>query len=110
MNMHRTREGMFFLPDDTEAKILELLGIHDEPGWVGSFTRREHPDGMPNGTRVVKVMCDKGDRQPLGSEGTVLGSVIRMPWEPMGYFIEWDALPRHAVFVMNFKIKAKAAQ
>lgn len=84
-----------------------------ERGWVGGFTRDQAPGAYPCGSRIVKVRKEDGDSTPLGTGGTVLGSldgsvlghrnpdghVIRF-----GYFVEWDTTPRVAVFVLDWKI------
>jgi hypothetical protein len=79
------------------------------PGYVGLHTREQAPGAMPNGTRVVKVMFEKGDTHPIGSIGTVLGSLTAdpnpvVPGVEHFYFIEWDDQPRLAVGVVNLKI------
>jgi len=59
-----------------------------------------------NGLRVAKVRIEKGDTNPIGVTGTVLGS-INHPEYGVGYFIEWDHLPRFAVFVVEWKLGAQ---
>lgn len=87
------------IPDD----MAEALGLHYEPGWLGIITRHEAKGAYPNGTRVEKVDEDPGDTRPLGSLGTVLGSLRA---DPIGtaYFVEWDSAPRHSVLVTAWKI------
>lgn len=75
-----------------------------EPGWAGMFTRAEHPDAYRNGTRVEKAIFETGDAHPIGSQATVLGSVGHAK-VGMGYFVEWDARPRVAVFVEARKVR-----
>lgn len=84
-----------------------------ERGWLGGLTRNQAPGAYPNGSRIMKVGAEDGDSTPLGTGGTVLGSldgstlgfvnphgeVIRF-----GYFVEWDDRPRTAVFVCDWKI------
>ena len=79
--------------------------LRPEPGWRGVFTREQVWGAWPNGTRVVKVQQELGDGTPLGARGTVLGS-MRHPARPdlLAYFIEWEALPRLAVAVMDWKL------
>lgn len=82
-----------------------LLGIHNEPGWTGGFTRQQYAGAWPNGTRVRKIRVDEGgDIHPVGALGRVLGSVGH-PTIGAAYFVEWDASPRHALFVAEKKIE-----
>jgi hypothetical protein len=67
----------------------------EHPGWIGAFTRDEYPGALRNGTPVVKVTF------------VVLGSVGH-PEIGIGYFVEWETLPRHAVLVVSGKIRAAA--
>lgn len=80
--------------------------LREEEGWIGVFTRAQAEGAIPNGTRVVKVLVEKGDTHPLGAKATVLGSAVvpEMPGR-FGYFVEWDTHPRIAVFVAWMKIK-----
>lgn len=78
------------------------LGIY--PGWAGAHTRDQAPGAIPNGTRVRKLKDDPGDLHPIGSEATVLGSIHHLA-VGYGYFVEWDASPRTAVFVVPWKIE-----
>jgi hypothetical protein len=80
------------------------FGIVEEPGYLGAFTRKEHTGAIPNGTRVKKVWGEDGDTHPVGSEGVVLGSIGA--GSMIGYFIEWDARPKAAVFVAGPKLEA----
>jgi hypothetical protein len=77
--------------------------LHEEPGWTGVFTRNEAPGCYPNTTRVVKVQMEAGDANPLGTTGTVLGSLSH-PAMGTAYFVEWDTMPRVAVAVMAWKL------
>lgn len=81
-----------------------MVTLRIYPGWVGMHTRDEAPGGLPNGTRVRKVRVEAGDTHPIGSTATVLGS-LHHPKVGGGYFVEWDATPRHAVFVISTKIE-----
>lgn len=74
------------------------------PGWTGMHSRDEASGAMPNGTRVHKVKMERGDAHPIGSMATVLGSISHPDIVGIGYFVEWDAKPRRAVFVMSAKI------
>lgn len=89
------------------ADVAAALGIDHEPGWIGGFTRRQEPGMLANGTRIVKIREDKaGDLTPLGTRGTVLGS-IRPPGMTLGgYFVEWDGRPHCATFMIEWKIEA----
>lgn len=57
------------------VEVPEGLGVGYEPGWVGAFWRQQAPGALVNGSRVVKVKAEKGDLTPLGTQGTVLGSM-----------------------------------
>lgn len=90
-----------------DADTAESLGIHNEPGWTGSFTRRQASGAIPNGTRIVKVAVDgdgSTERNPIGTRGVVLGSVDGGPMG-LGYFVEWDTMPRVACGVVAWKIE-----
>lgn len=90
-----------FLRDE---KMLELLGIREEAGWTGGFSRKQFPGALANGSRVVKCFDEVGDTHTLGARATVLGSIQKWPWEPVGYFVEWDDRPKHAVLISGRKI------
>jgi len=77
--------------------------LHEEPGWAGTFTRGEVDGALRNGTRVVKVTFDSKDAHHPGDLATVIGS-FGVP-EKFGYFVEWDDMPRAAVFVEPRKIR-----
>jgi hypothetical protein len=75
---------------------------HD--GYFGVFTRDQSPLAKySNGARIVKVRTEPRDGNPLGATGTVLGS-IGHPEVGVGYFVEWDRMPRCAVFVADWKL------
>lgn len=76
-------------------------------GWKGCFTTNEAQGAYPNGTRVVKSMVDSPDERPIGSLGTVLGSIPGLEEENVKffYFIEWDILPRVAIGCMDCKVR-----
>lgn len=78
-----------------------------ESGWSGNFTREQAPGAYPNGTRIEKTASKPGDGSPDGAKGTVLGSMSH-PMVGNGYFVEWDAYPRHAVFVAGPRVKLTA--
>jgi hypothetical protein len=82
------------------------------PGYAGVFTRDQAEGAIPNGTRIVKRNSAQSDSQPDGALGVVLGS-IKSPAELHAsrgvaycYFVEWDALPRVAVGVVDRKISS----
>jgi hypothetical protein len=92
-----------------------------EPGWRGAFTRAHAAGAIPNGARVVKVLGERGDAQPLGAEGVVLGSFGPINAETRAaaaafvpdwmlaeaeylYFVEWESAPRVAVAVVGAKL------
>lgn len=83
---------------------LEALGLRAYPGWGGIFTRQQAPGAYPNGTRVKKVKAEPGDKHPIGTEATVLGSMAAPP-VGTGYFVEWDSRPSYAVFVIDWKVE-----
>lgn len=99
------------------AKLVEVgepaadaMGLRNEPGWAGAFTRAQAAGALPSGTRIVKCNSEPGDTRADGSGGTILGSISHPSLrggEPL-YFIAWDATPRMAVGVMAFKIKPAA--
>lgn len=85
------------------------------PGWLGAHTRGEAPGAFPNGTRIKKTVFEKGDGHPLGTLGTVLGS-IAAPSDLAArfgtryfYFVEWDPKPKVAVGVAGSKISAETS-
>lgn len=95
-----------------------MTTIGYEPGWAGAFTRDHAPGAYPSGTRIVKVREEDGDSTPIGTGGTVLGSLDGTLVEylnPEGgrvwhfYFVEWDNRPRTAVGVMDWKVEAATA-
>lgn len=95
-----------------------LSDLLTEPGWVGVFTRHETAGAIPNGTTIEKAEVEPGDSQPLGARGKVLGSLPNIPEvveeakrrgvrppDAYWYFVEWDALPRRAVGIIDWKIR-----
>jgi len=83
--------------------------LQEEPGWLGAFTRSQAGNAeFPNGARIRKAREEPGDRTPLGTCGTVLGSISN-PLVRGGmvfYFVEWDDMRRVAVGVIASKIEA----
>ena len=76
------------------------------------FTRDQAQGAMPNGTRIVKVKEEAGDKHKLGDEGVVIGSVSHpevMDGAP-AYFVEWDDMPGVPVGVVGYKIAKAEAQ
>jgi hypothetical protein len=73
------------------------------PGWFGVHTRQQEPGAIPNGARVRKIDCDRGDAHAVGTCATILGSVVH-PERGFAYFVEWDPKPRVAVLVVGDKI------
>lgn len=106
MTIHKIAGGYVVVPTELEEKLAALLEIREEPGWQGSFSRKQYSGALLNGTRIKKVAGVPGDKHSLGAQGTVLGSVMMFPWEPFVYFIEWDDSPRVAVAISNFKVAA----
>ncbi len=101
----RTTQHLVISPEGASVReVPESVGVRDHPGYFGVFTRAEVPGCWPNGTRVRKHAEDPGgDLTPLGSLGTVLGSMLH-PTRGAGYFIEWDRSPRCAVFAGAWKL------
>lgn len=81
-----------------------VLTITEHPGWSGVFTRNQYPGALANGTRVRKRVEERGDAHKIGDLATVLGS-IGHPDVGVGYFVEWDDLPRMAVFLQEHKVE-----
>jgi len=96
---------------------LNPMGLQNEAGWVGAFTRAQAMGAIPNGMTIRKREGDPGDTQPIGTLGRVLGSFASPPGatpemvEKTGrdvryfYFVEWMPLPRHAVGMVDWKIE-----
>jgi hypothetical protein len=90
--------------------FLEATGLCNEPGWHGSFTRRNALGAWRAGTRIVKVKSEEGDATPDGAQGVVLGSISHKDLQngmPL-YFVEWDSQPRCAVACIGWKLGAVA--
>lgn len=82
------------------------IHIRNYEGYTGAFTREQSFHAKyKNGSRVAKVRTEKGDTNPIGVTGTILGSISH-PEFGVGYFIEWDHQPRLAVFVVEWKLGA----
>ena len=95
-------------PNKSTQKALDELGITNHPGYEGAFTRKTASGAWPSGARVKKTIEDRrGDFVPIGSKGTILGSVSNpkiingMP----AYFVEWDSYPKKAVLCLGIKLK-----
>lgn len=83
---------------------MKTMSIGHEPGWSGVLSRDEQPEAkFKNGTRVRKMLHEAGDRTPLDTSGTILGSLYA-PEVGVGYFVEWDDKPRTSVFVVEEKL------
>jgi hypothetical protein len=67
-----------------------------------AYTNENAPGAIPRGTPIVKVATDAGDINPIGTRGTVLGSLRH--GDQIGYFVEWEVTPGLPVFVLDFKI------
>lgn len=80
------------------------FGFVQPSGWTGTFTRQQAAGAYPNGTRVVKLLGEPEDRTPVGTHGTVLGSMHR-PGYPIVYFVEWDCSPKTAIGVVAYKVE-----
>lgn len=77
------------------------LGLYQ--GWRGIHSRDQVPGAIKNGTRVRKVWSEPGDTNEIGAEATIIGSIYHHK-AGLGYFVEWDAWPHAAVFVVAKKI------
>lgn len=93
------------------------MRLGNEPGWLGAFTREQATGAYRNGSRIVKAREEDGDATPLGTGGTVLGSVdgrVLGMTNPDGsliayaYFVEWDNRPRMAVGTTDWKLAPEA--
>lgn len=83
----------------------KLPHIRHERGWLGAFTREQEPTALyPNGARIQKARSEPGDSTPLGTMGTVLGSVRDPDKAYCGYFVEWDNRKCVAVLVVEWKL------
>ena len=90
---------------DLDGALAAVYKVAPQPGYHGAFTRATAPGYLPNGTRVRKIAEDPGgDLTPLGTIGTVLGSMMH-PSVGGGYFIEWDNAPKRAVFAIRWKVE-----
>jgi hypothetical protein len=88
---------------DEDLDVVAHFNIRLYPGYEGVFTRDEAPGAIPNGTRIVKVWSENDKETPVGTNGTVLGSISH-PNVGLAYFIEWDSRPRQAVLNVEKKI------
>jgi hypothetical protein len=83
---------------------MEKLDIRHEPGWYGAFTRQQAPEALfKNEQRIKKALGEPGDGTPIGTIGTILGSLYA-PELGVVYFVEWNNRPRVAVSVVAWKI------
>jgi hypothetical protein len=80
---------------------------HVHLGWRGAFVTDQYPGAYPNGSLIIKTTSEPGDAHPVGTLGTVLGSMGH-PKVGIGYFVEWQDMPRVAVFVQQGKIRLAA--
>jgi hypothetical protein len=86
---------------DWKKALFELS--QPRKGWVGQFTTVNAPGALVAGTRITKLLEEQGDMTPLGTKGTILGS-MHDPEHGVAYFIEWDDKPKCAVAVMGWKV------
>ncbi len=64
-----------------------MFDIKPHEGYVGVFTRHQYEHAkFKNGSRVTKINTEPNDANPLGTKGTVLGSV-GYPDIGIAYFI-----------------------
>ena len=100
--MKKKRRIRVELPDESVA--LQHYNIVNEEGYTGCLTRDEAPQAkFKNGARIKKTVNEKGDLTPVGTLGTVLGSIFYEP-AGVGYFIEWDDKPKEAIFCIEARI------
>jgi hypothetical protein len=78
--------------------------LHEEPGWLGAFTRQSAPGALPAGSPVLKANSEPGDGHPNGTPGVVLGSLPAAPGKIL-YFVEWQPRPHVAVATADFKLQ-----
>lgn len=88
--------------------------IKNGPEYLGAYTKNQAEGAIPNGTRIVKCFSPPSDSRPVGSTGTVIGSldvpedVPGVPFSNPGgyfYFVEWDEMRGVAVGCTGVKIK-----
>ncbi|WP_028165983.1 hypothetical protein [Bradyrhizobium elkanii] len=73
------------------------------PFGVAHYTTDQAESAIANGTPIVKVLSEKGDKNPVGSKGVVIGSILDGR-DIVGYFVEWESTPDVPVFVADQKI------
>jgi len=69
-----------------------------------AFTTQQAKGAMPNGTRIVKVKTEKGDANPVGTKGVIVGSLGHPSLADIGYFVKWDSAPDIPMVVLSWKI------
>lgn len=90
---------------ELDERVAGLYGIGKQPGYFGVFTRQQSKLALfANGARVKKRWTDPaGDLHGIGAQGSVLGSISHAGI--VGYFVEWDASPKFATFVVEYKLE-----
>lgn len=84
--------------------LRDQFHIVEEDGFTGVLTRDEAPQAkFKNGARIKKTVSKRGDLTPLGTLGTILGSIFTGEGG-VGYFIEWDDKPREVIFCIEGRI------
>jgi hypothetical protein len=91
------------MTDEHRALRALIASVGPQEGWEGEFTRGSYPGAWEPGTRVVKVRGAPDDAHQPGEQGVVLGSIGHPVLGP-GYFLEWDDMPRRAVFTIGTKL------
>ena len=84
---------------------------------IGAYLPGEALGAYQNGTRIVKVRMEEGDRTVLGTGGKVISSHyvgdVPVPEVPEHveyfYFVVWDDFP-HPVGIMDYKIGMEVPQ
>ena len=92
------------LSDDQFQKLLDNLGIREHEGWEGMFSDKQAQGAWPNGSKIVKTVFREGDLTPMGTVGTVLGSIASQSENGFLYFIEWENKLKWAVGTSDDKI------
>jgi hypothetical protein len=71
-----------------------------------AFSTEQAPGAWPNGSRVIKVTLEPGDRHKIGDLATVVGSLSTHGafGSRFAYFVIWDDMPGAPVFTIDKKL------
>lgn len=74
---------------------------------VIGYIRGQHPDAIPNGSRVRKAITEPGDAHEAGALATVLSSVGGPVdgQDRILYFVEWDDTPGIPCAIADYRIE-----